>query len=53
MTNTIQNLIPNPYDGLNPSNKISDIFLKDTKRQYITGLLLILFGIVLLSIGQN
>lgn len=34
-------------------NKISDIFLKDTKRQYITGLLLILFGIILLAIGQN
>jgi|TARA_B100001964_G_C13906777_1_gene454040 hypothetical protein len=34
-------------------NNISDIFLKDTKRQYITGLLFILFGIVLLSIGQN
>ena len=33
--------------------KISDIFLKNNNRQYITGLLLIIFGIVLLSIGQN
>ena len=30
MTNTIQNLIPKPYDGLNPSNKISDIFIQDS-----------------------
>lgn len=34
-------------------NKISDIFLKNNNRQYITGLLLIVFGIVLLAIGQN
>lgn len=34
-------------------NKISDIFLKNNNRQYITGLLLIIFGIVLLAIGQN
>ena len=30
MTNTIQNLISKPYDGLNPSNKISDIFIQDS-----------------------
>ena len=30
MTNTIQNLIPKPYKGTNPSNKISDIFIQDS-----------------------
>jgi uncharacterized membrane protein len=34
-------------------NKLSDIFLKNNNRQYITGILLIIFGIILLSIGQN
>ncbi len=30
MTNTIQNVIPKPYEGTNPSNKISDIFIQDS-----------------------
>jgi hypothetical protein len=32
---------------------ISDIFLNNSKRQYITGLLLLLFGLVIFAIGSN
>ena len=30
MKNTIQNLIPKPYERTNPINKISDIFIQDS-----------------------
>ena len=30
MTNITKNLIPKPYNGINPSNKISDIFIQDS-----------------------